>query len=96
MNERRDGCLIRTKLADSTTLTTIFRYPAGGPYRSWETGIRKGESFQLVQHGWPDWRRAHGIVLACVAKGWDDSRITKLMEFLEDHRRGKFPRPRED
>jgi hypothetical protein len=58
-----------------------------------ETGVRRvqgGEivpdSFELIQHGWYDWRRAGEVIKRQLAKGKNAREITDLMDYLKDRR----------
>lgn len=43
--------------------------------------------FQLVQHGWPDFKKAEEVIIRQLAKGHDISRICKFMDMARDTRR---------
>jgi hypothetical protein len=58
-----------------------------------ETGVRRiqgGEimpdSFELIQHGWHDWRKAGEVIRRQFAKGKSASEIADLMDYLKDRR----------
>jgi hypothetical protein len=67
-------------------------------YGSNETGIRDirdGKvvegTFRLIQHGWTDWQWAGEIIKRLLAKGKDDYKIFKLMDYMKDRKWHKRP-----
>ena len=58
----------------------------------YETGVRptgSPDDFELIQHGWGDFRAAERLILRALKKGWDAHRIFKVMDFLKHRRRVK-------
>ena len=57
-----------------------------------ETGVRSvvgGEiqgDFQLIQHGWYDWRKAGEIIQRFLAKGRTPHQISDIMDYMKDRR----------
>lgn len=51
-----------------------------------ETGIRNGDDFDCIQHGWPNWQEAGEIIKRCLTKNWDVDRIANFLEHLKDRR----------
>jgi len=90
VNQPETKCLVLTKLGDGRTLTTIrthtFIPMAGDYYPIYETGVREGKDFNLIQHNWNDHRLAHHLIIVMLAKGWDYDRVRSLMDFLKESR----------
>jgi hypothetical protein len=60
-------------------------------YGSNETGIRRiengivvNDSFELIQHGWHDWKQAGEVIKRLLEKGRSARRIYDVMEFIKD------------
>jgi hypothetical protein len=54
-----------------------------------ETGVRIGDEFHLIQHGWWNFGAATAVILSRLAKGWSIDRIENFM----GKRRSKFAAP---
>lgn len=77
--------------------------PWGGHGSEYETGVRFLDQvqedgrprFELIQHGWKNFRAAGDIIERGLRKAWTPGRITDFMRNL-DERRVRFPKSREE
>jgi len=73
-------------------LTHVIWHPTlpwGGHGNQPETGVRDRqdvdtatgrERFDLIQHGWRDFKRAEAVIVKGLRKGWSPFRISEAME----------------
>lgn len=59
-----------------------------------ETGVRRvvdgaevRDSFFVIQHGWWDFDAASNLIVKAITKGWDERRISTLMEWMLNRKR---------
>jgi hypothetical protein len=90
---------LSTRLGEEMTPTHFLTHNAWNSMPEYfsrgsnETGvrlIRGGEvvngSFELIQHGWYDWRFAGEIIKRLLAKGKTPRQISDIMDYMKDRR----------
>lgn len=77
-------------------LSNVEWHPNGmfGDIGQPETGVRRmvdgvevRDSFFVIQHGWWDFDAASNLIAKAFAKGWDERRISALMEWMLNRKR---------
>jgi hypothetical protein len=78
-------CLHRSEVNNSI-VTTIKRFTNidGFEYDVYESGVRTGDKFELIQHSWVNYSKAHNIIIKLLGKNWDTYRITEVLEFIKE------------
>ncbi len=72
------------------TLTNMVWRPDPNYSGHPETGVRAGEDFSLIQHGWWQWGMATVVILNRLQRGWDASRIADFMQNCRINRRWPY------
>ena len=89
------------KRTDRWLLTNMEWHPNNwfGDFAQYETGVRAvvdGEvvrgSFELIQHGWPDFEAANDVILRGLEKEWSPYKIADIMERIGP----KYPPPKKE